>query len=515
MKIRRPFLLILFLFLASLLTAQQSPDLLYGELFREVQMQKVFEDSKTFPDCIPLSTHEKILDDYERQKNAGSFNLKKFTLSHFQLPPVVDLHFRSDTSLSVSEHIEKLWPLLTRQGDTIRNSSLLPLPYPYIVPGGRFREIYYWDSYFTMLGLRESGKIDMMRHMVDNFTYLINTYGFIPNGNRSYYLSRSQPPYYSLMIELLKETTGENSNRDYLSALEKEYQFWMAGKDSLSKERECYRRIVRLPNGSILNRYWDDRPAPRPESYREDVTLCSLSSRPSEDLYRNIRAACESGWDFSSRWLKDEKSLLSIQTTDIIPVDLNCLLYHMEKNLAENYEFFGNIKMKNFYLKAATKRKSAILTYCWNSEQKFFNDYNFRIQQQTVIKSLAAVYPLFFKLCSKKQGEFVRKEIMQNFLKEGGLVTTLNHTGQQWDAPNGWAPLHYICSEAFMQYGFREDAALISNKWKVLNIKIFKSSGKMLEKYNVFQTDLKGGGGEYPLQDGFGWTNGVFLYFFR
>lgn len=514
---KKNLFLIIFIYLIRICHAQVSPDILFEELFHDVQTQHVFEDSKTFPDCIPLFTSEKILKDYRSQKNQDSFNLKKFVLSHFSIPQDCRTEYHSDTSLSAVEHIHNLWPFLTRKEDTIRNSSLLPLPNPYIVPGGRFREIYYWDSYFTLLGLKESGNIEMMENMVKNFNFLIHEYGFIPNGNRTYYLSRSQPPFFSVMIALLEEVKKEKNVYQYLPALEKEYTFWMQGKDSLNNIRKSYLRIVRMEDGSILNRYWDNRSSPRPESYREDVSLCSLANRNPEDLYRNIRAACESGWDFSSRWLKDKKDLATIQTTAIIPVDLNCLLYHLEISIARGYFQINNTGMGDLYLGFAQKRKVAIMKYCWNKEQRFFFDYNFKEQKITKVRSLAAAFPLFFQICSSEQARLVRKTIMKEFLKEGGLTTTLCKTDQQWDAPNGWPPLQYICVKGFLNYPDKEarnDADQIMAKWIMLNEKIFKATGKMMEKYNVEDVHLKGGGGEYPLQDGFGWTNGVFLYFF-
>ena len=151
-----------------------------------------------------------------------------------------------------------------------RYSSLLPLPQPYVVPGGRFREIYYWDSYFTMLGLEESGRRDLVVDMVHDFAYLIDTYGHVPNGTRTYYLSRSQPPFFFEMVGLLSSDDPARAFVRYLPELKREYAFWMEGAQSLRRGR-AHRRVVALPDGSILNRYWDDRDTPRDESYREDT----------------------------------------------------------------------------------------------------------------------------------------------------------------------------------------------------------------------------------------------------
>ncbi len=177
-------------------------------------------------------------------------------------------------------HIDALWSVLERPPDPPQpNSSLLPLPYRYVVPGGRFREIYYWDSYFTMLGLEQSGRHDLVVEMVKNFAYLIDRFGHVPNGNRSYYLSRSQPPFFAAMIELLAQREGESVYATYLPELSREYEFWMDGAARLAPG-SAYRRVVRLEDGTVLNRYWDDRETPREESYREDVETARLSTRP-------------------------------------------------------------------------------------------------------------------------------------------------------------------------------------------------------------------------------------------
>jgi alpha,alpha-trehalase len=490
--------------------AQKSPDEQYKELFNAVQMAGVFKDSKTFVDCIPLYSPKKILKKYEGQKKAKNFDLKEFVLKNFRRPKTHSTGFMSDSELSIEKHINKLWPVLTRQPNSFEG-SLLPLPYPYIVPGGRFGEIYYWDSYFTMLGLKASGKHTLIKNMVDNFSFLIDELGFVPNGNRTYYTSRSQPPFFSLMLRLLAEVKGDSILKNYLSQLEKEYKFWMKGNKKLSKNSISYLRVVKLPGGEVLNRYWDDKAAPRPESYKEDVMTAVNSKRNPTEIYRNIRSACESGWDFSSRWLRDGKSLSTIYTTEIIPVDLNSLMYHLEITIADIYTLKGNKEMRGYYLGLAKKRKSAILKYCWNESEHFFMDFDFIKNKSTGVLSLAALYPIFFKIASKEQAHAVFKRVELEFLKTGGLVTTLNYTGHQWDSPNGWAPLQWIAIKGLRNYGFKELASKIKNRWIGINVKVYQKTGKLVEKYNVVNIEINATGGEYPLQDGFGWTNGVLL----
>jgi alpha,alpha-trehalase len=398
-----------------------------------------------------------------------------------------------------------------RNPDQETKGTLIPLPNSYIVPGGRFGEIYYWDSYFTMLGLQAAGRTETIENMVDNFAYLIETIGFIPNGNRSYFLTRSQPPFFSLMVDVLAEQKGDDVYTKYLPALQKEYDFWMNGGDKVSATMSAFEHVVQLTDDDMLNRYWDSGTRPRAESYKEDVELLEHSTRTKGEVYQHLRAACESGWDFSSRWFKDGQTLGTIHTMDILPVDLNSLLYNLEKTIAHAYELKGEKDKKAEFENLAQKRKTAISTYHWNNEMGYFMDYDFVEKQLTDKKSLAGVFPLFFNVADQNQADEVAKMIKSEFLQPGGVVTSLAGTGQQWDLPNGWAPLQWIGIQGLKNYGFDDLAKKISNNWVKLNTDVYHRTGKLLEKYNVEDTSLLSGGGEYEVQDGFGWTNGVLL----
>ena len=480
-----------------------------GQLFESVQMNTIYEDGKTFPDCFPKQDLGQILEAYSVEKDKENFDLKAFVHEHFEAPNADFADFKSDLNKSISEHVESLWDVLTREPDT-GVSSLIPLPYAYIVPGGRFREIYYWDSYFTLLGLQVSKRTDMIENMVNNFAFLLNKVGHIPNGNRAYYVGRSQPPFFSLMVHVLSEERGKDILVKYLPELEKEYQFWMKGSENL-KNNEAAHRVVKLEDGTLMNRYWDENDTPRPESYKEDVEIAHASNRNPAEMYRHLRAAAESGWDFSSRWFKSTDSFASIHTTELIPVDLNCLMLHLEQTLAEAYQLANDAEKAVFYQNISKKRQNAIEKYCWNDKKGFYFDYDFVTNQHTEHYTLAAVFPLFFKIATQNQAAKVAEILASQFLKTGGLTTTLAFTGQQWDAPNGWAPLQWMAFKGLQNYGFTDLANQVKTHWLNANTKIYKKTGKMTEKYNVFNQDLEAGGGEYPLQDGFGWTNGVFL----
>lgn len=481
-----------------------------GLLFEKVQLENVFPDNKTFPDCIAKESLEVINKKFFKEKNQANFDLKAFIKAHFDMPVNRTAAYESNKEHSIEEHLDTLWKVLTREPEH-ENSSLIPLPKPYVVPGGRFGEVYYWDSYFTMLGLRASGRIDMIESMIDNFSYLLETIGHIPNGNRSYYIGRSQPPFYAQMVKLLSEEKGLEILVKYLPYLEQEYHFWMNGTNELSPHQRAVHRVVLMPDGNVLNRFWDENNTPRPESFKEDLELSHQSSQSPNDLFRHIRAAAESGWDFSSRWFRDTHDFSSIHTTEIIPIDLNCLLYNLEDTLSSTYSLMNNSLKADEFQQLAKKRKNTIQKYLWNETEGFYFDYDFISNTPKTHQTLAAVFPLYFKIVEAQQAEKIADNIKNKFLKSGGLQTTLVNTGQQWDSPNGWAPLQWITYKGLLNYQIEDLAYEIRSRWLALNRRVYQKTGKMTEKYNVVDERLMAGGGEYPNQDGFGWTNGVFL----
>jgi len=418
----------------------------------------------------------------------------------------------------MEEHIRALWPMLTRAPPartSAERSSLISLPAPYVVPGGRFREVYYWDSFFTMLGLVRSGRLDLVRDMLDDFASLIERFGHVPNGNRTYYLSRSQPPFFAAMVGLYAAATDTAHALRYLRALEAEHAYWMDGAPSLSLG-EAYRRVVRLADGTILNRYWDDLAEPRPEAYRRDVELAAaVPASRREAFYRNVRATAESGWDFSSRWLRDSSNLRTLRTTDLAPVDLNSLLYGAERLIAAllvRRDRPGDGAAAARYDSAATARRSALLRLAYDPGTGFFYDVLWRTGERVVERpTLAAAVPLWVALATPLEGRRVAERLQREFLRPGGFVTTLIASGQQWDAPNGWAPLEWMAIEGVRRYGRPGLADTAAARWLALVRRTWRTAGRMMEKYDVVDPARPAGGGEYPAQDGFGWTNGVAL----
>ena len=497
----------------------------------------MFPDSKTFVDCAPRSDPAEILAIYRAQREQADFDLAAFVDVHFEVLQPVPNDYMSVPGQPIADHIDDLWAVLTREPlDHPPRGSLLQVPHAYVVPGGRFGELYYWDSYFTMLGLSASGKAGLLHDMVANFAHLIDVHGHVPNGTRTYYLTRSQPPLFAFMVELA-EQLDDVDGVDFLPQLKREHAWWMSGSEALaspapSDTGAANRRVVRLPDGSLLNRYWDERAAPREEAWLEDVTTAKAAEalgRDASEVYRHLRAAAESGWDFSSRWLAepvacdedsavqggaaDTESLVGICTTDIVPVDLNAFLYKLESVIASLSARAGDVASASDFAQRATVRKAAVSKWLWDGEQGAFFDHDWRLGRRRACLTAAGIATLFAGMAEPAQVEAMAPTVARRLLAPGGLSTTECTSDQQWDQPNGWAALQWMAIQGFARYGEDALARTVAHRWLATVAAVYEREGKLVEKYTLRQQDhdasAGGGGGEYPLQDGFGWTNGV------
>ncbi|UST52272.1 alpha,alpha-trehalase TreF (plasmid) [Comamonadaceae bacterium OTU4NAUVB1] len=497
-----------------------SPADRYAELFVAVQRAGVFDDSKTFVDCAPRQAPEAILAAYRRTCHNAGFDLRAFVAAHFAPEPhAAQRRGGVAPGLPLAAHIEALWDELTRHPSRHpHRGSLLALPHAYVVPGGRFMEMYYWDSYFTMLGLDASGRTSLLHAMTDNFAYLIDTHGHVPNGTRTYYLSRSQPPVFALMAELCESHRGHGCGH-YLPQMRREHAFWMDGAEGLAPGT-AHRRVVALADGTLLNRYWDDRDTPREESWREDTATATRARRPAAQVWRDLRAAAESGWDFSSRWLDDAAphaepadALATIRTTSILPVDLNALLHKLETTIARLALAAGDGATARDFEARAEARRRAMTAVFWCERTGAFLDHDWTTGTARRHLNAATVTPLFTRTATPGQARALAATVRAHLLAPGGLATSLTESGQQWDRPNGWAPLQWLAAEGFEAYGHHALANDIRARWLDTVERVYDAEGKLVEKYalrgSAREAPCGGGGGEYPLQDGFGWTNGV------
>ena len=481
----------------------RTPDMIYGELFRDVQLSGLFSDQKVFADCVPKKDPQKIVADYLAVKNnpAIRFSLKLFVEENFHIPnhqyPIAAVREKD-----IQKHIKLLWKALRQQDKEIEGSSIIPLPHPYITSGGRLDEFHYWDSYFIMLGLKESGEFEMIDNLMNNISFLIYQYGYIPNGNRTYYLSRSELPFFSLMLDLYAEIKGNYVYATFLPALMKEYDYWM-DKSGTTKH------LIKMPDGSKLNRFYDQKSTVRPEAYATDIELAKKNKQKRPQTYRNIRSAAESGWESGSRWLVDANDPASLQNELIVPLDLNCLLYKLEATLAKGHKESGNLIRERYFKQVAEKRKAVINKYFWSSVNDWYLDYNFFIGRQSPELSLSGMMPFFLGIAPDARIKEAAATLEKKFLKPGGLLTSLKHSGLSWDAPYGWAPLHYISIKGLENYYEKEMAKDVANRWVKLNIKHFNTHGRLYDKYNVedLNKEIKESDSSSP--SGYAWTAAV------
>ncbi|NIE80288.1 alpha,alpha-trehalase TreF [Asaia sp. As-1742] len=508
------------LHVASVPQDLRSPSIALGGLFAAIGGAHLAPDFKNVADSRPDEAPADLLNDWETQRHHPDFSLRDFYQQHFSPPIRRDVSYRRKADENIYDYIQGMWGVLTRQPDKpMSYSSLLPLPHPYVVPGGRFSELYYWDTYFTMIGLYETGQWDLLRGMIGDMASLIDRYDHIPNGTRTYYLSRSEPPFFSLMVDLLAQHDGQGAYKRYLPQLQKEYAYWMEGADTL-KPGQAYRHVVRLHDGTLLLRHWDDLDTPRDESYPEDVaTAARAPSRPPADVYRDLRAGSETGWDFSSRWLADGHTLATIHTTDLAPIEVNALMVHLEQTLEHAYALTGQRKLARLYGQRADERVAVMRRVFWDDDRQAFYDYDWRKGRLTDVLSAATAMPLFLRIASQDQAMAVAETIRDKLLRPGGIMATDHESGQQWDAPNGWAPEEWMAIKGLNNYGDTELAETIARRWMARVIGTYEKSGVLLEKYDVESPTISAtggkGGGEYPMQIGFGWTNGTLLGLMR
>lgn len=508
-----------------------------GDLLHTVQMARIFNDSKTFVDMRLQSDEADVLQAFKAlgpSANISKEQVIKFVNENFHLvghdlqqwtpldwrenPAFID-HIKDKNLKTFASKLNELWKKLGRKiTDEARmnpaRSSLILVANPFVVPGGRFREYYYWDSYWVVNGLLVCGMKDTVKGMIDNFIQLVNTFGFVPNGGRIYYTNRSQPPFLIPIVGLYLNKTGDvDYVKSILNALEKEYTFWR-------KNRTVE---VELSSGKYkLSIYAANMNTPRPESYYEDIhTAQEVPEDARSTLFQDIASAAESGWDFSTRWFNhtDYKrgSLSSTRTRQIIPTDLNSILYACENLLEKFFRMTGNTAKADEYKSFSEARAAAIEAVLWD-EKGLWLDYDRQLKKRRGDFYASSVVPLWVGVI---RGNITREMIVLRTLKRlrvldypGGLPTSLFSSGQQWDFPNAWPPLQHMLIAGLAESngeGMKQEALNFAQKWITTNYKAWRATSHMFEKFNVSVQGAPGGGGEYDIQVGFGWTNGVIL----
>ena len=405
----------------------------------------------------------------------------------------------------------------------LREHGLLYLPYPYVVPGGRFNEMYGWDSYFIQVGLLRDGEIQAARDMAANFVYQIDNYGTLLNANRTYYLTRSQPPF---LTRMLLGVYAKEKDREWLRAawpaVQKYYRFWTTEPH--------------LIPGLGLSRYYDFGEGPAPEVLADerdaegrthydrvreyykthdvaDYDVSRYYDRKTDSLtplfYKGDRSMRESGFDPSNRF-----GPFAVDIIHYAPVCLNVLLYQMERDGAEIARILGDAAGARTWDARAAARHRSIDRYLWDEPTGLYLDYNFETKKRRHYEFATTFYPLWAGLASRHQAARVAKNLPL-FEAAGGILTSTQTTGNQWDAPFGWAPLQLIPVDGLRRYGYDADADRVARKFVALVTKEFEEHGGIVEKYDVKRRESDVAAdirfGYSANQVGFGWTNGVVL----
>ncbi|XP_054459287.1 trehalase isoform X1 [Anoplopoma fimbria] len=512
-----------------------------GPILHQVQKAKLFDDDKYFVDMKLRETPDVVLSAFRNLSNESPntsvppAKLQEFLSAFFEKPGT---EFESwtppdwqdkpkflgriaDQELhNWAEKIHILWKSLGRKisvdvKDHPELYSQIYTPYPIVVPGGRFRELYYWDSYWVINGLLLSEMTDTAHGMIQNFLYLVKRYGFVPNGGRIYYERRSQPPFLTLMVESYYQATKDKEFlRAALPALEQEYRFWMQNRSVTVKVNGAEHQ---------LNRYNVQVGLPRPESYTDDLELAEgLTDVRKEQLWMDLKAGAESGWDFTSRWFMDgdghnNGSLGETSTSQILPTDLNALLCLNERTLALFHRILGDGDSAALYDQNAARRLEAIESVLWDAERGAWFDFNLVTHSKHFEFYPSNLAPVWAQCYSQPE---MGEKAVQYLKKSGalqfpnGVPTSLRESGQQWDYPNAWPPLQHMLIDGLSKMPSEDAKQLASDlaqRWIKTNWLAYMKYEAMFEKYDVNGDGKPGGGGEYEVQLGFGWTNGVAL----
>ncbi|XP_048254050.1 trehalase-like isoform X2 [Haliotis rufescens] len=510
-----------------------------GPLLDKIQMAGIYEDSKTFVDMNLKDDPDTVLRAFDAMQTNNGSQIQGFLDQYFEGPGtefeewtpgdyVENPSFLGDVKdVNLKQFGKSLCGIWEQLGRKIKNDvrdhqdrySLLYVENPFIVPGGRFRETYYWDSLWVVHGLLRCEMTQTVRGMLENFFFIIDRYGLIPNGFRVYYKKRSQPPLLAWMVESYYDVSKDmDALVRALGPLEMEYQFWMTNRNV---------EVQVDGRNHTLNQYRTITNTPRPESYAEDVkTAGNVTEEQASNIYSNLASAAESGWDFSSRWFsREDETNMGLNTTvikDIIPVDLNSILCRNERLLARFFNITGNNVKYRYYSERYERRKDAIQDVMWNQEKGVWQDYYIPNKSLRDYFFPSNIFPMYAGCYGNTDAEregmeekvvsYLEKQNVLGY--EGGVPTSLSNTGQQWDLPNAWPPLQHVIIASLAE-GRRSQskalAAQLAQSWVYTNYLGWKNTNHMFEKYDVNNVGRRGGGGEYDIQTGFGWTNGVVL----
>lgn len=544
----KPVLLVLFLsvvYADELPLSCNRPVYCKSNLLHYVQMSRIFSDSKTFVDLHMKKDENSTItafDELLKNTNNSPTNeqIKEFLDNYFDSsseledwtpldyspnPPFLST-IRDETLRNFGKNINDIWPTLGRRVnqklfENPDQYSLIPVDNGFIIPGGRFKELYYWDTYWIMEGLLVSGMRDTVKGVIANLIQLLKKLGHIPNGSRWYYQQRSQPPLLSAMVSLyVRESKDIDFLKQNINALEEELEYWLDTQlITFNVNDRAY----------TLLRYYAPSEGPRPESYYEDYKDAQIFDNPDrkQEFYTDIKSAAESGWDFSSRWFigndgNNKGNLSTIHASKIIPVDLNAIFANALQNMAYFQALVGQPRKGAHWAYLAKQWRNTIKDVLWNEDDGIWYDWNLQNEEHRKYFYPSNIAPLWMGVVDKSLIKKNAPKIL-NWLKgshgldyPGGIPTSLIRSGEQWDFPNAWPPLVSITVNALEALETEESIQMafeVAQSWVRSCHAGFESNKQMFEKYDAEVPGRVGGGGEYTVQTGFGWSNGVILEF--
>lgn len=523
----------------------ESPIYCYGHLIRTIQLANIYNDTLTFLRCNKLFSDDNILNNFailmeKTEYEPSPDQLLDFMHDYFvngtgvRLWMPSDFHLSSESTLlkkirdpnlnNFARSLVNIWP---RMGRKIREAvnlnpdpySVIYVPNGFIVPGDRFMDLFYWDSYWTISGLLISNMLDTARGMIENLLYLVQKYGYVPNANRLYFLGRSQPPLLTAVVaKYFSYTQDRLWLRRNMATVEMELRYWLKAKTQTVTVKGKAYRLLHYINDR-------DQSGPRPEAYRTDYKNSrTIPSSARYRFYNEIKSAAESGWDFSSRWFVDANSstgnLSDSHTTRILPVDLNAFFAGDLQLIGDLYSILMDKENAYYWWSRAYEWRKAIEVVLWDEENGSWFDYDMGLQVLNRKFYLSSVTPLWTGAVEKHEAPKFAARFVQYLRSSGaldypgGVPVSMLFTNQQWDFPNAWPPLQSILIGGLERSGSQEAGLLareLAERWIRVNYLSYCRNETMFEKYCVLDAGCPGVGGEYEVQTGFGWTNGVVL----
>jgi alpha,alpha-trehalase len=532
--------------------ASPSNTLVLWPIYEYLATRRLFGDSKVFVDMPTNGDPVDILNRFRKLQQSSALEDDRALLAFLEkwfLPPGSDLISyagRVDDTGVDDTGVDDTGKHSTRKGSTFdRNnlvrlvlslakrshssldggsySTLIPTPHPFVIPGERFRESYYWDSYWILKGLLAHGDhINLCLGIVRNFALMVESIGYVPNGFRRYYLNRSQPPMLTCMVfELSQVQPGIVA--EFLPVLKKELLFW----------RNSDRTFKEESSGLTVSRYFSTSTMPRAESLWEDLETLERRVRNTEQVidteqqqqqqqfFRNICAAAESGWDFSSRWLDQSDDLVSIRTTRVLPVDLNAILAKSERLVSEMAGTVGDEETQNMFCRMYKEREQSLRTLFWDDHKGKWRDVllqdseSYRAtgfaREEDYASDWVPLWCLEGDITARRRA--IKSLENSHINQRGGIAASSVSTGQQWDWPNVWPPSQYFLAEGCWMLGVegRRLGDSIRDRYIESSRLAWQAHAALPEKFDCMTVGSSGSGGEYAVQMGFGWSLGLCL----